>query len=82
MREQQPRLRFQASSDWQDQGPSSASAEEKQTSGLNYIKADPEKAGKRYGHGARVSPSASAALRSRSSKQANAGCPIHRAEHK
>src|SRR5215470_17156461 len=33
MREQQQGLRFQAGSDWRDQGPSSASAEEKQTSG-------------------------------------------------
>ena len=40
MGEQQPELRFRASSDRQDQGPSSASAEEKQTSGLDYIKAE------------------------------------------
>jgi hypothetical protein len=32
MREQQPGLGFQASNDRQDQGPSSAGAEEKQTS--------------------------------------------------
>jgi len=80
MREQQPRLGFQTSGDRQDQGPSSAGAEEKQTSeaiipnGATSVLAAV--------HGARGNPSADAALRSRSSKQTNDGCPIHNAEQR